>query len=299
LLDLDWREERFPGNIEISYFLGTLGSAQRSASSISNTASGSGLLAIGFFGNGFQRIAGGQSSYQNQVATASSANINITNIAENENTEDIVGNVLDPATVWTTTLEAGGSNYVEVDPTETYIYYTSGGWYYPVGGQNIYRLTIADGTITTFATVPAGPGPNPGLKGLFPLPDGSVLVCNGGEVVRVDSGGSVTQTYTPAETDLAQSLADIEPTSDGEAFWVWDEANASFWKFNLSTGAQILHFRAYLGSGSSTSIVVYRKDTDGQVELPPSVNVEVAAPGSLALGTGQTSIEVCFIFVDM
>jgi len=176
---------------------------------------------------------------------------------------------------------------------------TSGGWYWPVGGQNVYRMEVATGTVTLFATVPEGPGPNPGLKGLFPLPDGTVLVCNGGEVVRLATNGSVLQTYTPAETSLAQSLADVEPTTDGTAFWCWDEANSAFWKFNITTGAQLDHFEAYLGSGSSTSIVVYRMSTDGVVgELPPELTVdaevdvdgEVAAEGTLPCGEDEATL---------
>jgi hypothetical protein len=255
---------------EVSYFDTTWNTGTRHPASVA--VSNTGLVALGSFGDGYQFIAAaGPAAYLDRAATSGSGAISITHMRDVSSNDGINGHVLTPATIRDVPVEAGGSNYLEFAPDGETLFYTSGGWYRPVGGQNVYKCNALTGATSLFATVPVGPGPNPGLKGLFPLPDGTVLVCNGAEVVRLDSAGAVAQTYTPiTDAHLAQSLADVEPTSDEQAFWVWDELTSCFWKFNIATGDELDYHRTWLSTGNSTSIVVYRESGfTGAPQAPP------------------------------
>lgn len=224
-----------------------------------------GRLCVGWFGNGFTLVADHEGSYQFQAATNQSADINVTDglFADSQS-----GSPFPPAVRWPVPVEAGGTNYIELAPDGHTLFYTSGGWYVPVGGQTIYRVDIETGVQAPFATVPPGPGINPGLKGLFPLLDGGCLVCNGGEVVRLNAAGVIVQHYTPTPSDRAQSLADVEMDSDNEFFWVLDERTTTLFKFNLATGVQVIDLWTQLGLGSSTSLVIYRRPAQPTVLVP-------------------------------
>ncbi len=216
-----------------------------------------GLAYAGFFGNGFRLVAGSNSSFQNTLATGTSANLGILDAIQTENQ---TGAPFTP-TYQALALDVAGLDYISLNTDETELWYTSGGQYVSVGGTKVKRWDLVGNTqLPDFATLPTGGGPNPSPKGIKCLPDGGALVCNGNEVVRLDNTGTITLTYTPSPVERANTLADVDLIADGTAFWVMDSDTSSFYKFDLDSGAQVESFWTHLGSGNSTSFVVYRAD---------------------------------------
>lgn len=243
-----------------------------------------GLVICSFFGNGFTRVAGNFAAYQYEPAIDGSADFAIIDALSffdqvNEGPSELR---VSP------TLDVGGTSYAELSVDETELFYTSGPWYIapPMpGGQTIFRVSTETWTqLPPFATVPPplAPGPlmSPGLKGLFPLPDGGCLVCNGNEVVRLDADGALVQRYSPTPQTRAQSLADVELGDDG-FFWVLDESSSTLFKFNLETGEQVIDLWTKLGSGSSTSFVIYRRSL---VPPEPTPECEVTSTADFPIG---------------
>lgn len=71
------------------------------------------------------------------------------------------------------------------------------------------------------------------------LPSGEVLIADSGQVVRLNSSGSVAQTYLlPGETSLF--ALNLDP--DGTSFWTADINTADVLKVDISSGAVLQHF---------------------------------------------------------
>lgn len=265
---------------------GTLGNNQRDNSSISIRADGQ--IVCGYFGDGFSRVADGFASYQKIQAGGASADLNIGDTIYN--TGSPLFDPTAPMTVIPATLEAGGTNYVEWDDAGENVYYTSGGWYFPVGGVNVYRYNVASNTISLFATLPLGTGQNPGAKGLFPLPKtpttplGGLLVCNGTTIYRLDTNGIVVNTYVPTSSrGNVMSLADVELQADGRYFWAMDEGTSTFFKFDMQTGLQVLELETGLVAGASTSFVIYRT-----TPFPPAPTLPAGCVADLPNGAASS-----------
>lgn len=219
-----------------------------------------GIVVVGFFGDGFRRVAGQSNSWQDRASSGAAGAFNIVDVTNGDNQ---AGAPYPLPTYRVPTLEAGGTNYLEYALDQGSVFYTSADWYFPsAGGHVIRRYDIANGVqLADFATVPAPAGAiTPSVKGLFPIPGGGILVCNGNVVVRLDETGTIVQTYTPTPDYLSQSLADVELTVEGDAFWVLDELSTTLFKFDLLTGDQLAMVWTKVGFGACTSLCVYRKD---------------------------------------
>lgn len=235
-----------------------------------------GRLWVGYFGNGFTRVANAGTSYLDDTATDDTAPIALTDAVYGDNQP---GGPFPAATVFSVALDAGGTNYLDLTPDGARLFYTSGGWYVPVGGTALVEIDPLTGGGIATRTVAGGPGPNPGLKGLQPLDDGTVLVCAGSVVYRVATDGTILQTYTPTPSSLSRSLADVEVLEDGASFWVLDELSTTLHKFDLATGAQLISIYTRLGYGTCTSCVVFRPNG---VEPPnPPGELPTACPVTL------------------
>ncbi len=70
--------------------------------------------------------------------------------------------------------------------------------------------------------------------------DGSLLVADTNQVVRLNSSGSIIQTYTPTAPPQVLFAVNLDP--DGVSFWTADLGNGNVTRFNISTGAQISAF---------------------------------------------------------
>lgn len=186
------------------------------------------------------------------------------------------------ATQYTPTVEVTAPWAILLDAAAGVIYYTSAGLYTPVGGQTIRKFTIATQTDVLFATLSASGGQDDGLKGLCRTPDGGFLVCNGQQIVRLSSGGVVTQTYTPSVASKRQSLVDVRLTPDGTKFWTIDLVTATLFQFNLATGAELQLIDTYLLPSGTTQLAVYGEASP--VSCPAQPDIDAVTEEGDALG---------------
>jgi hypothetical protein len=162
---------------------------------------------------------------------------------------------------------------IAVDEASNTLYYTSGGFYEPVGGALIKRFNLTTNTqLADFATLALLGTNNPGLKGLELLPDGGLLVCNGTVVQRLSAAGVISQTYTPSVALDSQSLCSVKLVADAQAFWVVDEPTTRLFKFDLSSGAELLTVQPYLVPGTLVQMAIYRPN--GVAAAPPPCPIE-------------------------
>jgi hypothetical protein len=235
-----------------------------------------GRLVVSHYGNGYTRLIGqvssGRPTYQDVLSTLNTADLLLVDGADADHQP---GSFNPPAVraQQSPTLDAGGINYIEFAQDGTTLYYTSDGSYVPMGGQILKRWdTVAGLQLPDLATIPAGPGPVPGLKGIFPLPltpttpAGGFLVCNGAEVVRLDAAGVVVQHYAPAG---AFTLTDVEIDSEGETFWTVDEHTATLYKYDLLSGDLLLTIPTGAGGDEIRALVIYR--TEAFPVIPPII----------------------------
>ena len=160
----------------------------------------------------------------------------------------------------------GGTDFAELSSDQDTVWYTS-------GGDAIKRYSLADGQLADFTTLPAATGPRPGARSVRLLPpgDGSagLLVAYGDKVYRVDSNGTVVQTYTPTQTTQAQDLDKIEITADYSSFWVSDQYSCNLFKFQINSGAQTDRIETFLAPGQLSGFCLYNGFRGGDSPTPP------------------------------
>lgn len=146
---------------------------------------------------------------------------------------------------------------VKLSPDMKTLYYST--------GSSIKRLDLASNTVpTNFADVG-------GLAREFQLlPGGGMLVANGNAVVRVDSHGSVVQTYAQS---AAYSVASVALTPDKAHFWTEGFNSGVANELDLVTGAKVASFKT---PSAVFSIAVF--------DPAPASIPEPASTGLLALG---------------
>ncbi len=161
---------------------------------------------------------------------------------------------------------------IALDERTSVLYYVSGGFYEPVGGQIIKRFNVlTDTQLADFATIPLQGGNNPGIKGLRVLPNGDVLVCNSTVVHRLNTSGVIVQTYTPSIALDSQDLVDLVVTADGLSFEVVDLQTTRLFQFVIATGVETLTAQPYLNGGGLVQMAIYQPNGVAAAgALPPA-----------------------------
>lgn len=227
-----------------------------------------GTLYVGWFGNGYLYILGGGTlpavlnTVSNNADFSALKSIDATH-GDNQPGAPFSDTLQFPA------IEVCAPWAITIDESNNILYYTSGGFYVPVGGQQIKRFNLTSNTqMPDFATVALQGTNNPGLKGLRVLADGQVLVCNGTVIERYSSGGVLVMTYTPSIPEDAQSLCDVCVTSNGAAFWAVDEVTTRIYKFDIATGAELFTTQPYLRPGTLVQMALYAPNPTGGLPNP-------------------------------
>jgi hypothetical protein len=226
-----------------------------------------GELFAGWFGNGYLMVLGDGTlpsilNDQSNVAAYGSIKHLDATFGDNQAGAPYTASVITPA------VDITAPWAIALDPVNGIIYYTSGGFYMPVGGQVIKRWEIGVGQMADFATIPVdASSPNPGLKGMEFLPGGGLLVCNGSQVVRLSADGDIVMTYEPSITEDATSLLDVVLTADGLSFWVIDLYSTRLFRFDIATGEELETAQPYLAPAALIQMAVYQPD--GADEPPP------------------------------
>ncbi len=187
------------------------------------------------------------------------------------------------------TKENAGSNWIDLTSDQSTLFYTS-------GGPSIKRFNVR--TITQLNDFVSVGGT---LGALRLLGDGGLLVTHNtptaANVLRLNSGGTVTQTYSfPLPNQTQYSLTDLRLDPDGTSFWTASAGGSSgnrIYKVDLTSGIILQSFDP--GSPSGTQgLEVFGEPSPSNVvittacPLPPAT-VGVAYSQALTAGGGGGS----------
>jgi outer membrane protein OmpA-like peptidoglycan-associated protein/streptogramin lyase len=134
-------------------------------------------------------------------------------------------------TTFSVLKESRGSDWLDLAADQCTIYYTS-------QGKAVKRFNVCTNTqLSDFAI---------GLPGsqafaLRLLPGGGLLVADQETILRLDDRGKTIQSYTASGKNYFFAL-NLDP--DGTSFWSADLSSKDVYKFDISTGRQILTFNA-------------------------------------------------------
>lgn len=219
-------------------------------------------LVLGSFGNGYLYVTGasaGLSAYLNDISSPSERSY-VRRLPAID-ADNQAGAPFPSAEAFIADDGPSSANHVALSPDGSVLYYTTGAWYLGSSAQTIKRFNLTANTqMADFATVAASSSPFSGLRGLCVLPDDSVLVCNGSQLVWLTSEGVVQQTYAPAESDEALMLADVRVTADGTSCWVIDGISTSAWKFDVLSAVQEDYLQTFMANGSFSQFALYQPD---------------------------------------
>jgi hypothetical protein len=165
---------------------------------------------------------------------------------------------------YTVTIENRGSDWIDLAADQKTLYYTS-------EGKNVMKYDVSTGTqLANFAT---------GLPGsdayaLRILPDGTVLVADTDRVVRLNSSGSVIQTYGLLSDSLLFAL-NLDP--NGTDFWTAGYFSGQLYEYNIASGALDASFNT--GGGISGLAVAGELTVGGPPQTVPDGGATVALLG--------------------
>jgi hypothetical protein len=166
--------------------------------------------------------------------------------------------------------DAGGINWIDINPNNRcQIYYTS-------EGTLVKRFDVCTDTqLSDFAS-----GLPPGNAGCFALrvrSNGDVLVACDQQIVRLNSSGSIVQSYNPGSEGDFFALS-LDP--DGTTFWAAGYTSGHLYKVNIASGSTGTNFVAAPASGAGLAgLAVYG---DGPVD-PGFARPKGATPELTAL----------------
>jgi hypothetical protein len=133
-----------------------------------------------------------------------------------------------PAGSFSPATEQRGTDWIDLGSDQCTVRYTS-------EGSLVKQFDVCTNSqLPDFAS---------GLPGSFAyalriLPDGGALVADSQQVVRLDSSGAITQTYsTPGEQNIFALNLDL----DGTSFWTADRGGDVF-RFDIASGTQLAKF---------------------------------------------------------
>lgn len=231
-----------------------------------------GRLYVGTFGTGFEHVS--------STGEPGSQPAFLTTVSDDPDNSDVlqypvgVGSdanaPLPTPTRFSPTAVLTSPWVIAVDEVHNILYYVDGSLYYPVGGQTVKRWNLTTDTpLPNFVTlaVPAGATKTPGVRGLTLLPDDSLLICNGTDVVHVAANGATIGTFTASVNLDSQALIDVKMQADGEIFWTVDLWTGRLYKVDLATMTELATYETWQIPGSLTQMAIYQP---GGITPPPA-----------------------------
>jgi DNA-binding beta-propeller fold protein YncE len=146
-------------------------------------------------------------------------------------------------------------------------------------GTSILRYDVCtDTALTAFAT---------GLGGqafaLRIMPTGDVLLANGGNILRIDSTGTIVDTYD-VDTENSWFALNLDP--DGTSFWSANFGSANVYKIDIATGAVLDSFNTGTGGNTVFGLGVFGEITVADPEY--SLNLfEDSSPSDEVIDLGE------------
>lgn len=168
-------------------------------------------------------------------------------------------------------IEDRGTDWIDLAADQHTLYYTS-------EGTTIKRFDTATNTqLADFATGFTGKA----AYALRILSDGGVLVADTQRVLRLDSAGTVIQTYTPTNGTGTLFALNLDP--DGTSFWTGDADTGILYKVNISTGAVEQTLNTGAGGNALFGVSVFREITAATVPEPRQVALALVLCGLLVV----------------
>jgi hypothetical protein len=149
---------------------------------------------------------------------------------------DLAGN---PTGQFTLAVDDYGIDWIDLAPDQCTIYYTS-------YGDKVKRFNVCTNTqLSDFAS--GLPAHNVGCFQVALRPNGEVLVACDTDIVRLNSSGSIIQSYNPGSESEWYTLQ-LDP--DGVSFWAAAFSNGHIYKVDIASGAVSANFTATPGPGA-------------------------------------------------
>jgi hypothetical protein len=267
LSDLSYGE----GQLEVDFILSGFSESGGDAHCAQLTITPAGLLITQWFGDGYLYVSGIGSlpAFFNTVSSlAKFSNVKTLEATDGDNQPGAP--FTDTQYIPTVQITAGWAGEVK----SGLLYYTSGGLYVPVGGDEVRTFNITTNTQGALFVKPALIGTNnPGLKGIAILPDNGILLCNGTVVQKYSNLAVLTGTFTPSIAEDAQTLVDITLDVDGIHAYVVDLWSTRVYKFRISDMIEVSSFQSYLTTATIIQMIVYQSTNN------PFSGIYVLEPG--------------------
>ncbi len=174
---------------------------------------------------------------------------------------DFAGSLLttfDPAT------ESRGTDWIDLSDDQCTVFYTS-------EGTTVKRFDVCNNMqLSDFATGLHGPA-----FALRLLPDGGLLVADSVDIHRLDSAGTIIQTYDAAGQDDWFAL-NLDP--DGTSFWSADFTTSDVFKFDIDSGSELFSFNTGTDTFTVFGLVVEGEITFASARRPAIISIVASDP---------------------
>ena len=176
---------------------------------------------------------------------------------------------------YTVATEDRGSDWIDLDPDQCTMYYTS-------EGHHVKRFNVCTNTqMSDFATLPSDPNnPEVVAYAVYVLPGGDVLVANTNHIYLVDTSGVIVKQYD-APGESTWFAMNLDPGS--QTFWSGDYDTSNVYQFDISTGNILHSFNTGTPAGTLFGLGVLK--STATVESSGSITITENAATALSRST--------------
>jgi uncharacterized protein (TIGR03437 family) len=147
---------------------------------------------------------------------------------------------------WSPNPEWRGVNWIDLAPDQKTIYYTS-------YGSTVKRFDVSAGVqLPDFGQTSIYDSTSFALR---VLSTGGLVAAHATEVVRLDGGGNIAQTYAP--TNYESTLYALALDADGSSVWTGPSGGPTVYRFNLASGALMSSFSDSFTYARVTGLAVF------------------------------------------
>ncbi len=148
-----------------------------------------------------------------------------------------------------------GTDWVELLPDQKTLLYTSEG-----------TSVLSFNTTTTTQNADFADGlPGASAYAFRVLPNGNVLVADSNAVIELNPSGQQIMTYTPSASVTIGSLFALNLDPDGTSFWTADLSTGNVFRFDITSGTQIINF--VTPSNGASGVAIFGEKLVGQNNL--------------------------------